>query len=130
MTANPTADYKTAPKALRYVLVLLVFSVFINYVDRGNLSVAAPMLKDELGLSASQLGILLSSFFWTYGLFQILSGWLVDRFNVNWVMATGFFLWSAATGATGLVHGFAALLVVRLILGIGESVAYPSYSRI
>src|SRR5713226_10188407 len=103
------------------VLLLLAFSVFINYVDRGNLSIAAPMLKDELGLSASQLGILLSSFFWTYGLFQILSGWLVDRFNVNWVMATGFFLWSAATGATGLLHGFTALLVVRLILGIGES---------
>ena len=112
------------------VLALLAFSVFINYIDRGNLSIAAPMLKDELGMSASQLGILLSGFFWTYGLSQILSGWLVDRLNVNWVMATGFFLWSAATGVTGLVHGFTALLVVRLILGIGESVAYPAYSRI
>jgi ACS family D-galactonate transporter-like MFS transporter len=112
------------------VLALLAFSVFINYVDRGNLSIAAPMLKDELGLSASQLGILLSSFYWTYGFFQILAGWLVDRLNVNWVMAIGFFLWSAATSATGFVHGFTALLVVRLILGIGESVAYPSYSKI
>jgi len=112
--------------AMSIVLALLVFSVFISYVDRGNLSIAAPMLKDELGLSASQLGILLSSFFWTYGLFQILSGWLVDRFSVNWVMAIGFFLWSAATGATGLLHGFTALLVVLLVLGIGESVAYPS----
>src|SRR6266481_6353514 len=130
MTAIPIENSKKLPPGLAFALALLAFSVFINYLDRGNLSVAAPMLKDELGLSASQLGILLSSFFWTYGLFQILSGWLVDRFNVNWVMATGFFLWSAATGATGLVHGFAALLVVRLILGIGESVAYPSYSRI
>jgi MFS family permease len=112
------------------VLALLAFSVFINYIDRGNLSIAAPMLKDELGISASQLGVLLSSFFWTYGLFQILSGWLVDRFNVNWVMAIGFFLWSAATGVTGILHGFAALFVARLILGIGESVAYPAYSRI
>jgi MFS family permease len=115
---------------MRVVLALLAVSVFINYVDRSNLSVAAPLLKDELGLSASQLGILLSSFFWTYGLFQILSGWLVDRFNVNWVMAAGFFLWSVATGVTGLLHGFAALLVVRLVLGMGESVAYPSYSKI
>ena len=49
------------------------------------------MLKDELGLSGAQLGMLLSSFFWTYGLFQILSGWLVDRFHVGWVMAIGFF---------------------------------------
>ncbi len=115
--------------SLSPVLVLLAFSVFINYVDRGNLSIAAPMLKDELGLSASQLGILLSSFFWTYGFFQILSGWLVDRLNVNWVMAIGFLLWSAATSITGFVHGFTALLVVRLILGMGESVAYPSYSK-
>ena len=121
---------QTRSHSLSPVLVLLAFSVFINYVDRGNLSIAAPMLKDELGLSASQLGILLSSFFWTYGFFQILSGWLVDRLNVNWVMAIGFLLWSAATSVTGFVHGFAALLVVRLILGMGESVAYPSYSKI
>ena len=115
---------------LRYVLALLAFSVFINYIDRSNLSIAAPMLKDELGMTGSQLGILLSAFFWTYGSAQILSGWLVDRFSVSWIMAIGFFLWSAATGITGLVHGFASLLIVRLVLGIGESVAYPSYSKI
>ncbi|HJY92224.1 MAG TPA: MFS transporter [Candidatus Acidoferrum sp.] len=124
------AERQPRSHTLSPVLVLLAFSVFINYVDRGNLSIAAPMLKDELGLSASQLGILLSSFFWTYGFFQILSGWLVDRLNVNWVMAIGFLLWSAATSITGFVHGFTALLVVRLILGMGESVAYPSYSKI
>ena len=73
------------------VCVLPAFSVFINSIGRGNLSIAAPLIKDELELSASQLGILPSSFFWAYGLFQILSGWLVGRFNVNWVMAIGFF---------------------------------------
>jgi ACS family D-galactonate transporter-like MFS transporter len=118
------------PRELRYVLALLALSVFINYIDRGNLSIAAPMLKDELGMSASQLGVLLSSFFWTYSLFLILSGWLVDRVSVSWVMAIGFFLWSAATTSTGFLHRFTALLVVRLILGIGESVAYPAYSKI
>jgi MFS family permease len=112
------------------VLILLAFSVFINYIDRGNLSIAAPLLKTELQISDSQLGLLLSAFFWTYAMFQLVSGWLVDRFNVNWVIAVGFFLWSAATAATGLIQGFAALLVLRLILGIGESVAYPSYSKI
>ena len=116
--------------AMRVALALMTISVFINYIDRGNLSVAAPLLKDELGLSASQLGILLSSFFWTYGLFQILSGWLIDRWSANWVMTAGFLLWSAATSVTGLLHGFAALLMVRLVLGIGESVAYPAYSKI
>lgn len=112
------------------MLALLGFSVFINYIDRGNLSIAAPLLKDEFGLSASQLGILLSSFFWTYASFQVVSGWLVDRFDVKWVMAVGFFLWSTATAATGIVRGFALLLAVRLVLGIGESVAVPSFSKI
>jgi len=124
------ADCKKPRRELSFVLTLLGLSVFINYIDRGNLSIAAPILKDELQISASQLGILLSSFFWTYGLFQILSGWLVDRLNVSWVMAIGFFLWSAATSATGFLHGFTSLLVVRLVLGIGESVAYPAYSGI
>lgn len=128
---SAAADVKnTLPGALSIVLGLLVFSVFLNYVDRGNLSIAAPMIKDELHLSAAQLGFLLSSFFWTYGLFQIMAGWLVDKFNVNWVLAGGFFLWSAATGVTGILHGFEALFVVRLVLGIGESVAYPAYSKI
>ena len=88
------------------VLALLGIATFINYVDRGNLSIAAPMLKDELGISASQLGVLLSAFFSTYACLQLLSGWLVDRLNVNWVFAAGFLVWSAATAGTGVVHAF------------------------
>ena len=115
---------------LSAVLILLGLSVFINYVDRGNLSIAAPMLKDELGISPAHLGLLLSAFFWTYACLLPVSGWLVDRFNVNWVIAGGFFLWSCATAATGLVHAFSVLFALRLLLGMGESVAYPSYSKI
>jgi MFS transporter, ACS family, D-galactonate transporter len=115
---------------LARVAILLSVSVLINYVDRGTLSIAAPILKDDLRLTASQLGVLLSSFFWTYALFQIVSGWLVDRFEVNWLLALGVLLWSVATLSTGLVHGFVLLLTARLILGIGESVAYPSYNKI
>jgi MFS transporter, ACS family, D-galactonate transporter len=115
---------------LRTVLVLLALSIFINYVDRGNLSIAAPLLKDELHLSPAELGVLLSSFFWTYTAFQVPSGWLIDRFDVTWVLALGFCLWSCATTVTGLLHGFAALLVARLVLGVGEAVAYPSYAKI
>jgi len=112
------------------VLFLLGLSVFINYIDRANLSVAAPMLQDELGLSHSQLGILLAAFFWTYALMQLLAGWLVDRFEVKWVLAIGFFVWSVATAFTGVLHALAALLLVRVVLGIGESVAYPAYAKI
>ena len=115
---------------LSRLAILLALSIFINYIDRGNLAIAAPLIKDDLGLSYSQLGVLLASFFYTYAIFQIVSGWLVDRFPVNWVLALGILLWSAATFGTGLVGGFKLLLVMRLILGIGESVAYPSYSKI
>jgi len=118
------------PATLWGVLVLLVASVSINYIDRGNLSIAAPLLKDELRITPTQLGVLLSSFFWSYAACQILAGWLVDRFNVNAVMAAGFLLWSLATAATGLARGFAVLVALRLLLGIGESVAYPCYSKI
>src|SRR5580692_5035450 len=132
-TAN---SFQTAPnqivlsKALAPVAALLAISTFINYTDRGSLSLAVPLLQSELQLSPWQIGILLSSFFGTYTSFQIVSGWLVDRFNVNWVLAGGFFVWTIATAATGLVHGFQMLLVMRLILGVGESVAFPSYSKI
>ena len=124
-----TPATRLSPELSR-LAILLALSIFINYIDRGNLSIAAPHIKDELGLSYSQLGILFSSFFWTYAIFQVVSGWLVDRFPVNWVLALGILLWSAATFATGLVGGFILLLAMRLILGIGESVAYPSYSKI
>jgi len=117
-----------SPSAKR-VVVQLALAALINYVDRGNLSIAASLLKDELNLSASQLGILLSSFFWTYSLFLPVSGWLADRFDAKWVMAVGFFVWSGATAATGGLHAFSALLAARLMLGIGESAAYPCYAR-
>jgi len=111
------------------VVALLALAALINYIDRGNLSIAAPLLKGELGLSFSQIGILSGSFFFTYSLFLPVSGWLADRFDVKWVMALGFFVWSGATAVTGSLHAFTALLAARLMLGIGESVAYPSYAR-
>ncbi|MGB2900495.1 MAG: MFS transporter [Candidatus Acidiferrum sp.] len=126
MTAKPAVD----EIRLSRVLFLLALSVFINYLDRGNLSIAAPLLKNEFQLSATQLGVLLSSFFWTYSFFLPVSGWLVDRLDVKWVLASGFFLWSAATAATGVAHAFGTLLLARLALGAGESVSYPACSTI
>jgi MFS transporter, ACS family, D-galactonate transporter len=121
-----------APRSagMNRVLFLLGFSVLINYLDRSNLSIAADMIKGELYISDLQLGALLSAFFWTYALMQIPAGWVVDRFDVKWVFAGGFFIWSMATATTGILHGFAALILIRVILGIGESVAFPSYSKI
>lgn len=109
---------------------LLVVSIGVNYIDRGALSVASPFLIAELHLTKTQLGTLFSAFFWTYAGFQLVAGWLVDRYDVRWVLGVGFLVWSAATLLTGFAGSFAALFALRLLLGMGESVAYPSYSRI
>lgn len=114
------------------LLILLVASIFINYIDRSNLSIAAPLLEKELSLSPTRVGLLLSSFFWTYALLQLfgIAGWLTDRFPVALVFTGGFLLWSVATIATGLLSSFTAIYGARLFLGAGESLAYPCYSRL
>lgn len=111
-------------------LGLLALSILINYVDRGNLAVAAPLLVRELHINATQIGVLITAFFWTYTVVLAVSGWIVDRFDVNWVLAAGFAVWSVATAVTGLVHGLAMLLLLRMALGAGESVAFPACSKI
>ena len=114
------------------IVLLLVVSVIINYIDRSNLSLAVPVMQRQFAMSPIQVGALLSAFFWTYSLMQLFGivGWLSDRFPVGWVMVGGYLVWSGATVATGLVSGFASVYAVRLLLGAGESVAYPCYSRV
>lgn len=112
-------------------LVFLMFVVLtVNFFDRGNLGVAAPVLTKDLQLSPWSLGVLLSGFFWTYSVCQIGTGWLVDRVEVRMAYAVALLIWSIATLATSLVSSFAGLLCMRLLLGVGESVAYPATSRI
>jgi len=112
------------------VVPLLALAVFINYVDRGNLATAAPLIKDQLKLSAAQIGILISAFSWTYTPSQILAGWLSERINAYRTLALGLAIWSAATALTGVVSGFWALVVLRLLLGLGESAAFPCSSKL
>lgn len=112
-----------------FALLLLVISVSINYADRGNLGVAATSLARELHLDPAALGTLLGAFSLTYAISLIAAGKLIDHFNVNWLYAVAFLLWSAATGATGLAKGFWSILILRLLLGASESIAYPAYSK-
>lgn len=129
-----TAAVETAPAKAHgigaSVVPLLALAVFINYVDRGNLATAAPLIKDELRLSSTQIGVLLSAFSWSYTPGQILAGWLSERINAYRTLALGVALWSLATAATGLAGGFAALLILRLILGVGESAAFPCSAKL
>ena len=114
------------------VILLLVLSVVINYVDRSNLGLAMPLLERQFSFSALRAGELLSAFFWTYALVQLfgIAGELTDRFPVGWVLMLGYLLWSTATAFTGMTTSYTALLALQLVLGLGESVAYPCYSRI
>jgi MFS family permease len=104
--------------------------VCINYADRGNLGVAAKSIERELHFSQDELGILFGIFFLTYAAGQLVAGKIIDYWNVNWVYAAGFLIWSAATGLTGLASSFSAILLLRLLLGAGEAVAYPAYSKV
>ena len=112
------------------IVLLLALAVFINYLDRGNLSTAASLIQDELRLSNTQMGWLLSSFFWSYAPAQLLSGWLAHRFQVRHVLVLGLAGWSLATVLSGLASGFVGLFVLRLLLGIGESTFYPCNAKL
>jgi sugar phosphate permease len=120
-----------AARAARSPVVLLLAAVlFLNYVDRGALPTAAHHIKDDLHLTFSQLGLLSSAFFWTYAVAQIPMGWVAERYGAPRVLAFGLALWSVATLLVGAVSGFAMLLVLRLLLGLGESVSFPCTSKI
>ncbi len=112
------------------VVPLLALAILINYVDRGNLATAAPLIKDQLRLTNTQIGLLLSAFFWSYTPAQILAGWLTERINAYWTLAVGLAIWGVATAASGLAMGFASLLILRVLLGVGESAAFPCSSKL
>jgi MFS family permease len=112
------------------VVALLTLAAFINYVDRGSLATAGPLIRDQFALSNAQLGLLLSGFFWSYTPAQLPAGWLAERLDARRVLAVGLAVWGVATALTGLATGFAMLLVLRVMLGIGESVMYPASFKI
>jgi MFS family permease len=130
MTTQSSAAGRTAAVFGPMVVPLLGLAVFINYVDRGNLATAAPLLTTELSLSSTEIGILISAFFWAYTPGLVLAGWLADRFNAYVTLAAGLAIWSLATLLTGFAGGFAVLLALRLVLGIGEAAAFPCSSTI
>ncbi len=113
-----------------FIVLLIALAVFINYVDRGNLSTAASLIQNELRLSNTQMGWLLSAFFWSYAPAQLLSGWLAHRYPVRYVLLVGLAGWSLATVLSGLASGFMALFVLRLLLGVGESTFYPCNAKL
>ncbi len=99
-------------------------------MDRGALPTAAHLIQPDLQLGETELGKLMSAFFWTYALAQIPVGWLAERFGAQRVLALGVALWAVATLLVGVTSGFTALIVLRMMLGVGESAAFPCASQI
>jgi len=112
------------------VVLLLAAVLFLNYVDRGALPTALHHVQQDLHLTDIQLGMLGSAFFWTYAFMQVPVGWLAERFGAHRVLAGGLAIWALATLLVGVVSGFTLLLILRLLLGVGESVGFPCASKI
>jgi MFS transporter, ACS family, D-galactonate transporter len=115
----------------RWSIVGLLFAAsLINYLDRAAISFALPLISKDFQLTAQTKGLLLSSFFWSYALMQIPIGWSADRFNLRWLYAGSFVIWSFAQGLTGLAGSLTALLGFRILLGVGESIYLPGGTKI
>ncbi len=122
------ATYAKAPSSS---LVWLIFaSIALNYIDRGAVSVAGPLIQKDLGLSATGYGVIVSAFYWSYVPAQTAAGWLADRVSVHRLMAVGVAIWALATMLTGLSGGIASLIALRLAMGVGEGVAFPCGSKV
>ncbi len=115
----------------RYTLALMTcLCMALAYMDRWNLSVAAPLLMKEFGWDETTLGLLHSVFFYGFTASHLPGGWLADRVGGRRVLAGAVLLWSAVTGATALVGSFSALVAARLALGLGEGANMPSISNL
>lgn len=134
---NNTINHLPSPTKKRYFIVFLLFiSVVINYLDRANLSIAAPQMMKEIGFSTEQLGWIFSSWGWAYSAMQVPCGWLVDRYKPKYLLATFLGLWSIATVLLGSSHywgaenAFFIILGLRFLIGVLEAPSYPINNRV
>ena len=114
----------------RTALAMLVVAGAVNYIDRATLAVANPLIREELGLSISQMGYLLSAFLWSYAFSQLPTGAMVDKLGPRRLLTIGLSLWSLAQLLGGLVQSFNQFFVARLLLGVGEAPQFPTGARV
>lgn len=127
MATISVANRSPWPRAL---VLMLGASVTLNYIDRSAIGIAAPLMTADLGLSATRFGLAVAAFYWIYAPIQLFLGRLCDRFSVYKLLALGTLLWSVSTLLMGLVAGFLSLFLLRLVLGVGESIFFPGSSKI
>lgn len=119
-----------ASRSRYFIMVLLFVTVVINYLDRSNLSIAAPHLAQDLNIDPVHMGLILSAFGWTYAAMQIPGGWLVDKVSPRVLYPIAIALWSLATIGLGFVGSFIGLVILRLAVGALEAPAYPINNRV
>ena len=129
-TATSAPALATPSRKRFFIMVLLFITVVINYLDRSNLSIAAPALTSDLGIDPVHVGLIFSAFGWTYAAMQIPGGWLVDRVPPRVLYSVALALWSIATVMLGFAGSFIALFVLRMAVGALEAPAYPINSRV
>jgi sugar phosphate permease len=112
------------------MMILGCAAMAINYIDRANLAVAAPFIREELGIDAAMMGVILGAFFWTYASMQLPFGWFADKVGAKIALAVAVGWWSIATAFTATANSVASLIGYRLLLGVGEAGAYPSGTKI
>ncbi len=120
---------KSGHFATSTVLLLLCIMYLITYVDRVNIATAAGVFREELHMSATDYGKVFAAFGYTYALFQILGGWIGDRFGPRMTLGICGFIWASTTILTGFAGGFWSLFFARLMLGLGEGATFPTATR-
>ena len=116
-------------RARRTMLAFALGATAVAYLDRVCISTAAPAIKSDLGLDDAQMGYVFSAFTLAYALFEVPSGWLADRFGARLLLSRIVIWWSGFTALTGLAQGFASLIALRWLFGMGEAGVFPSLSR-
>src|SRR3984957_13008469 len=118
---------RAATTRVRYwILAIIVIATAINYLDRANLSIAAPIVKKSLHISDVEMGLSFSGFSWTYAALQIPGGWVLERIGPRKTFGFALIFWSIVTGCISLARGFGSLLGLRLALGGPEPPAFPA----
>ena len=129
-TAEPNPSGRSRASKVRWaVAVFCAFGLAINYIDRSAISVSLPFMTQDFHLTPTEKGLILSAFSWSYALMQIPAGRLIDRFGERVMFGASVLVWSLFTAATAGVSSFAALLGLRLGLGVGEAGAYPAAAK-
>jgi sugar phosphate permease len=113
-----------------FVAALLFLNLFINFMHRINLSVAAPAIAKDFGWDAAKMGLLFSSYQWTYCVFLLLWGTTSDRIGTRWVNGLSVTIWSVAGILTGVATTFGGMLATRLALGAGEAASFPTAGKV